>query len=363
MSQSNNYDDLDEMLVPQDNSVDEEDIHVGGKAAELSKSSKEKKKAPEKSKQQIAKEAKKRRETVNTVVTVGLVFALVLALLIMVGVAMSKRAGTDQPTTQQVVKADPDPDKSAFINESNVPELSAEGVKGMLKEAYYTKDGGLAVTLNLSNGTDSEHQLVRVNARIFNAAGETVAQETIDKFDPECFVPAGGHGEVYFVIKRENVVLRNDPLSELGTTLEIGSTPTDGSGKTKPTTDGKGPKDIAPDRTCYENTANIPELSEEGIKGSIIRARYTNDGSLAVTLSLSNGMDEDHAVTKVDLLLENGDGGLIVNHSLDEFEEKTIVKANSYNEIDFIIDTSYVNIHDDPLSTLACTVSIGSGPV
>lgn len=360
MSQSNKYDDLDEMLVPQDNSVEEEDIHVGGPA----KAPNPPKKAENKTPHQLAKEAKKRRETMHTVTVVALVFAIVLTLLIMVGVAMSKRAGTDKPNrpTQQVVKADPDPDKTAFVNSSNIPELSVEGVKGMLKEAYYTKNGDLAVTLNLSNGTASEHQLVRVNARIFNAAGETVAQETVDKFEPECFVPAGGYGEVYFVIKRENVVLRNDPLSELGTTLEIGSQPTDGSGKTKPTSDGKGPKDIAAGRTYYENTGNIPELSADGIKGSIIRARYTNDGSLAVTLSLSNGMDEDHAVTKVDLMLENGEGGLIVNHSFDEFEERTVVKSKSYNEIDLIVDTSYVNIHDDPLSKLACTVSIGSGP-
>lgn len=360
MSQSNKYDDLDEMLVPQDNSVEEEDIHVG----KPEKPAKTPKKAANKTPHQLAKEAKKRRETIHTVSVVAIVFAMVLALLIAVGVVMSKRAGTDKPNrpTQQVVKADPDPDKSAFINNNNIPELSVEGVKGMLKEAYYTKDGDLAVTLNLSNGTESEHQLVRVNARIFNAAGETVAQETVDKFEPACFVPAGGYGEVYFVIQRENVVLRNDPLSELGTTLEIGSTPTDGSGKTKPTSDGKGPKDIAVGRTYYENTGNIPELSAEGIKGSIIRARYTNDGSLAVTLSLSNGMEEDHAVTKVDLLLQNGEGATIANYTFDSFEEQTVVKSKSYNEIDLIVDTSYVSIHDDPLSTLACTVSIGSGP-
>lgn len=353
MARQNSYDDLDEMLVPQDTQSDqEEDIQV---PKSLQKAAKGQAKKPP---YQAGKAAEKRAEKIRTIVTLVVVFVALAAVLIAVGIAMGDRAGVNEKNFK---KADPDPNRTMFLNKANIPELSAEGVKGMIKEAYFTVDGDLAVTLKLSNGTGTEHEVVRIACTIFNDKDETVARQTIDKFDPEVKVPAGGFDEAYFIIDESNVALPNDPLTHLGTTLEIGSIPADGSAAEEENADG--PKAIAEGRTYYENTGNIPELSAEGVKGTIIRARYTNDGSLAVTLSLSNGTDQKQQVTQVDLSIANGEGATIAADNITTFETPCVVPSKSYTELDLIIDTAKVPLKDDSLSTLSCTVTIGTGPV
>lgn len=358
MARQHSYDDLDEMNVPASaKGGDLDEIHVPKKAKEPKKGQ------GAKTPRQLEREAKKRKETLKIVMIVAAIFLVVVAAVIAVGIAMGHRAGVDSPS-KTVTKALPDETRTMFLNEQNIPELSAEGVKGLLKEAYFTVDGDLAVTLKLSNGTASEQEVVRVACTIFNEKNETVARQTIDEFDPAVKVPAGGYSEAYFIIDEKNVALPKDPLSQLGTTLEIGSNPTDGSAKDNAVAeDPNAPKAIADGRTYYENTGNIPELSAEGVKGTVIRAQYTNDGSLAVTLSLSNGMDADHQVTKVDVSIANGDGATIGSQSFTTFDSPCIVRKQSYSQLDLIIDTANVPLKDDPLSTLSCTVSIGTGPV
>ena len=350
-----NVDELDEMLVPQDHSTDLDDEVKAPKPKKLKKSD------GDKPPRQLEKEAKKRKETVRTIVIVALCFVLILGALIGVGMLMSERAGTGGNVTT-VEKADPAPGRTYFKSDVE-PELSAEGIKGRLKEAYYTVDGDLAVTLRLSNGLSTDQELVKLSVRIFNGDDETVAEQTIERFRPACTIAAGGYSDYYFEIAKKNVVLSDDPLKELGTTLEIGSKTIKGSNEDGEQSDGKGPKDIAPGRTYYENTGNLPELSAEGVKASIIRARYTNDGSLAVTLSLSNGTDVKQQVSMIDFLLQNGEGETIANYKFDQLETPCFVESQSYTEYDLIVDAPYVALQDDSLATLACTISVAAAGV
>ncbi len=351
------YDELDEMLVPQDHSTEIED------EVKAPKSKKVKKGDENKTPRQLEKEAAKKKETMKTIAIVVVCFVLLLGALIGVGLVMSERAGVGSGNngTVKVEKADPAPGRTYF--KSNIePELSAEGVKGRLKEAYYTVDGGLAVTLRLSNGMSTEQELVKLGIRIFNGDDETVAQQTIDKFKPACKIRAGGYSDYYFEIDKSYVSLSEDSLKELGTTLEIGSKSTSGNNKNESVV-GDGPKDIANGRTYYENTGNIPELSADGVKASVIRARYTNDGSLSVTLSLSNGTDVKQQVSMVDLLIENGEGATIADYTFDSFATPCTVESQSYTEYEVIVDAAYVPTQDDPLSTLACTVSVSAAGI
>lgn len=352
-----NMDELDEMLVPQDHSTDLED------EVKAPKPKKQKKSDESKPPRQLEKEAAKRKETVRTIAIVVLCFVLILGALIGVGVLMSERAGTGgNGDVTTVEKAQPAPGKTYFKSDVE-PELSAEGVKGRLKEAYYTIDGDLAVTLRLSNGLSTDQELVKLSIRIFNGDDQTIAEQTIERFRPACTVTAGGYSDYYFEIAKKNVALADDSLKELGTTLEIGSKTAKDGNKDGQQSDGKGPKDIAPGRTYYENTGNLPELSAEGVKASIIRARYTNDGSLAVTLSLSNGTDVKQQVSMIDFLLQNGEGATIANYKFDQLETPCFVESQSYTEYDLIVDAPYVALQDDSLATLACTISVAAAGV
>ncbi len=245
-----------------------------------------------------------------------------------------------------------------FFNSDIKPELSAEGVKGRLKEAYYTKDGGLGVTLSLSNGTASRHELVRVRIRIFNDADETVAEDTVSTFRGSCEIDAGGYSDVYFVIDKDHVYKQDDSLSALGTTLEIGSKAVGASEEP----DGTGPKDIAPNRTYYENVGNVPPLSEDGVKATLVRAAYTNDGSLAVTLMVSNGTGEEHIVESVHLKIENGNNELIADAICDAPQGSRVL-PDAYAQVDVIVDTSDVQIKEDSLATLTVNADVKSDAV
>ncbi|MBQ9414718.1 MAG: DUF3157 family protein [Clostridia bacterium] len=174
------------------------------------------------------KAAAEQRKTVRTVLIVVGSFLALLLVLLAIGVAMSQRAGTLTPSsnTQQVeedrsskaVKAE---GKTYFKNEGNKPELSDEGVKALITEAYYTVEGDLAVTLSLSNGTETDKTLNRLKIRVFNDKNETIAEQGFDTFDPPVRVPAGQYTSAYFVINAAYVALRDDSLKSIGSTIEI----------------------------------------------------------------------------------------------------------------------------------------------
>ena len=158
---------------------------------------------------------------------IAIAFVVVLALLIAVGIWMTSRV----PQENRIRKSPIDTSKGYFLSEQNIPGRSNQGVKGLLKEAYFTTDGNLAVTLNLSNGTPKDMEVTNVGIRIFNDKDQTVAQDklTVDDFQIEYVVKANGYGEMYFEIDKAHVVKADDPLKVLGTTLEIGCVPTDGT--------------------------------------------------------------------------------------------------------------------------------------
>ena len=53
-----------------------------------------------------------------------------------------------------------------------------------------------------------------------------------------------------------------------------------------PMDDGKGPRNGA---TVFQQPDAVPEISPDGVKGAVTQAYYTNDGHMAIRLSLSNG--------------------------------------------------------------------------
>ncbi len=352
MAKRNGFDDLDEMLVTQDTSADSADGDHSRKRTKVV-SKKDAGKPP----LQLEREAKARAEKARMIVICVLIFAVMIGALVAVGFAMGKRAGVGMTS-----RAPADPNRTSFVNNAAAPDMSPEGVKGMLKEAYFTTSGDLAVTFRLSNGTAFDHSLVTMNAIVFNDAGETVAEQMFEKFKPAVVVPAGGFEDAYVIVDKENVLLKDDPLYSLGSTLEITSKAIGGEKDAVESADPEAPKAIAPNRTYFDAPGNIPALSAEGVKATVIRAQYTNDGSLAVTLSLSNGTDADQQVSRVQLNIANGDGTTIASQSISSFDAPCVVKKQSYNQLQVIVDTSNVPVKDDPLSTLTCTVSVDTAP-
>ncbi len=348
------YDDLDEMRVVNKHGEEiEDDIQERPKKERVKR---EKKKDAAKPLPYLArKQAEERAARIKMIVICVAVFAVVMTALIAVGLMMYQRGNPDG-----YYKATPAEGRTMYRNENNVPEFSADGVKGLLREAYYTKRGDLAVTLNVSNGTDSDHRVNRVSIRIFNEKDETVAEATVERFPSGNLVESNGRKQLYFVIDKQFVALSDDSLGMLGSTMEIASQAV----KNKNEADGDGPKDIASGRTYFENLGNLPELSADGVKATVVRARYTVDGSLAVTLSLSNGAEVNKMTSAIDIKIANGvTGETIASQKFTGTEAACRIASMSYSQLDLTIDAANVPIDDDSLESLSCTISVSADTI
>ncbi len=115
-------------------------------------------------------------------------------------------------------------------------------------------------------------------------------------------------------------------------------------------------KEMAPDSGHFQRADDVPEMSSEGIKGVITEAYYTNDGSLAVKLKLSNAYDTNQYMTSLDVTVKNADGEVIAagkNGNIQNF----YIPAQGYEDFTFYITEQFVEIHDDPLESLTYEIN------
>ncbi len=110
-----------------------------------------------------------------------------------------------------------------FERQDALPELSDEGVKCAITEAYYTNDGGLMLALKLSNGGDENLRVLTVDVSLENEEGEEIAVAATDQVDEAFYVPAGGYGDMSFYISPEYLAITDDDLDSLTYTIRITS--------------------------------------------------------------------------------------------------------------------------------------------
>ena len=102
-----------------------------------------------------------------------------------------------------------------FLNENNLPELSQDGLKCSITEAYYTEDGDLMLKLKFSNGTDNAEHLNTLDITLKNENQNTIAVAGTDEIDPNFIIQAGGYTDMVFYIPPEYIVIKDDNLDKL----------------------------------------------------------------------------------------------------------------------------------------------------
>lgn len=114
---------------------------------------------------------------------------------------------------------DRDTSKGYFTRLEDEPEMSTEGIKGVVREAYYTRDGHVAVVMQLSNGLNTNHYLTFIEVVLRNADGELIASGSTDQIPEDFYIEPMGTAPFTFYISPEYVKLADDDLSQL--TYEI----------------------------------------------------------------------------------------------------------------------------------------------
>jgi len=262
-----------------------------------------------------------------------------------------------QPSAPEVQKSERDMSKGLYSMPSNIPPLSPDGIQGKLKEVYYTKDGGLAVTLNLSNGMAAAQRVTEFSVRITGDQNIFLTEQVTVKPD-DCRVAAGGYADVYFEIDKAQVLAENDPLTTLVSALSFTTIPVDEGSSSSPVQpivlDGKSPVDGL---SFYEDYTQMPALSADAVNATVVSARYSNDGSLLITLMLSNGADTDKTVTHADVTILNATTGVkIASQTFDDLSVSVPSKGTTEHQA--VIDQANVLMKYDSLQALTVNVSV-----
>lgn len=133
------------------------------------------------------------------------------------------------------------------------------------------------------------------------------------------------------------------------------------------------PSEPAENSGIFEREDDMPEMSEEGIKGAIIRAYYTRDKRLALEMRLSNGLPTNHYLTTLEVEVRNGEDKVIATGYTDTINKITYkdtmtvsdyikkkgfyVPANDYALFTFYISPEYVQIPNDDLDEISYTIN------
>lgn len=111
---------------------------------------------------------------------------------------------------------------SAHFYSNDYPELSTEGIKGVISEAYYTNDGSFCLKLTLSNGLDAKHYLTSLEVVVKNEDGETIATGYSDAIPSGFYIEPENVSPFTFYIESKYVKIADDDLDEL--TYELNTT-------------------------------------------------------------------------------------------------------------------------------------------
>lgn len=110
-----------------------------------------------------------------------------------------------------------------FLDEDASPEMSDEGIKCALIEAYYTNNGSLVLNFRLGNGTAEARYLKTLDVTLKNAGGELIAEAATDAIDRSFVIPSQGSDTLSFTITPEYVHKSDDDLHTLTYEVTIAS--------------------------------------------------------------------------------------------------------------------------------------------
>ena len=150
----------------------------------------------------------------------------IVSLLVIAGVVV---LGIVLMLMFQLRGADSDmaPGSAHFEDYTAYPEMSEEGVKAAIVEAYYTNDGALCLKMRFSNGTNAEQRLQSLYVEVGDEEGALIASGRSDNLNNYA-VPALGYsdndGSVYtFYIPAEFVKIDDDDLDVLNYEVRVTS--------------------------------------------------------------------------------------------------------------------------------------------
>ena len=92
-----------------------------------------------------------------------------------------------------------------YVNSAANPEMSGEGPKADVSEAYFTSNRHLCVKLLFSNGTDHMQKIEAIDVSVYDAATDTMIAGGKATLPDELIVPVAGVEDYTFYISPEHI--------------------------------------------------------------------------------------------------------------------------------------------------------------
>ncbi len=298
---------------------------------------------------------------------VFLLFAILATVLTGCGMA-SWRSGKDRETSDATIEFDlsevvdsffdttdddrgsfdRDESKAYFNDMSEMPELNEERVTAAVQQVYYTNGGYLAVKMVLANGADKLKHINSMYVEIRNGNNAVIGSGSTDQIADTYYIDAGGYNDYVFYISPEYVQIKDDPLTTIYHSITI-------DGYTYVSPFGRDES-----KPYFTNMSDLPEPNEERVTAAVQQVYYTNGGHLAVEMVLANGRKTVRNVHSMHVVIRNGNNAVIGSGYSDQLAETLSIPAGGYTDYCFFISPEYVQITDDPLTTINYSINIVS---
>ena len=116
--------------------------------------------------------------------------AMLMGLTMLMTLCSCKESTPEKETTgyTKAESWDYDENRGYFLDENAAPQMSGDGLKADLYEAYYTQNGYLYVQVKIGNGTDRVQQVQSVDVALYDPETEEMIAGGVAEPEEELIV-------------------------------------------------------------------------------------------------------------------------------------------------------------------------------
>ena len=114
---------------------------------------------------------------------------------------------------------------TVFQQPDAVPEISPDGVKGAVTQAYYTNDGHMAIRPSLSNGMGAAQQMRSIEIKVANGDGVPIAAGYAEAVEDGVVLPPDEFTPFLLYIAPDQIQITDDPLTTLSFEITVTTAP------------------------------------------------------------------------------------------------------------------------------------------
>lgn len=108
-----------------------------------------------------------------------------------------------------------------YLDNTQLAEMGDSGISGAVTEVYYTKNGGLHVSLNFANAESTTQHPTKISVKLMNGSDEVIASASVSEIHEDYYIVAGGRNTYEMFIPKKYVTIPDDSLSVISADIVV----------------------------------------------------------------------------------------------------------------------------------------------